>query len=39
MKIFIICSKVFYEKIPEIKKKLEDAGHEITLPNCFDDPL
>ncbi len=38
MKIFIICSKAFYDRIPEIKKVLEDNGHSITLPNCFDDP-
>lgn len=38
MKIFIICSKAFYSKIPPIKKVLEQAGHEITLPNSYDDP-
>ena len=38
MKIFIICSKVFYGSIPPIKAALELAGHEITLPNCYDDP-
>jgi len=38
MKIFIICSKKFYDKVPDIKKELEDNGHKISLPNCFDDP-
>ena len=38
MKIFIICSKSFYDKIPDIKKRLENNGHEVGLPNCFDDP-
>lgn len=38
MKIFIICSKHFYDKIPEIQKTLEKNGHIITLPNCYDDP-
>lgn len=38
MKIFIICSKKFYDKIPEIKDKLEDMGIETYLPNCYDDP-
>jgi hypothetical protein len=38
MKIFIICSKRFYDKIPEIKNILEKNNHEITLPNCFEDP-
>lgn len=39
MKIFIICSKHFYEKVSKIKKLLEDQGHEVTFPNCFDDPF
>jgi hypothetical protein len=38
MKIFIICSKKFYDKIPDIKRDLEIKGHKITLPNCYDDP-
>jgi hypothetical protein len=38
MKIFIICSKKFYDKIPEIKDTLEKNNHKITLPNCFKDP-
>ena len=38
MKIFIICSKAFYDRIPPIKEALEAAGHEIFLPNCYDAP-
>ncbi len=38
MKIFLICSKTFYDKIPGIKNTLEDRDIEVTLPNCFDDP-
>ena len=38
MKIFIICSKAFYDKIPPIKLQLERAGHSVTLPNCYDVP-
>ncbi len=38
MKIFLICSKKFYDRIPEIKDKLEATGHIISLPNCYDDP-
>lgn len=38
MKIFIICSKAFYNKIPKIKAKLEEYGHEIYLPNSYDNP-
>lgn len=38
MKVFICCSKAFYDKIPPIKAKLEKSGHIITLPNSFDNP-
>ncbi len=38
MKIFIICSKRFYDKIPVIELKLKENGHIVTLPNCYDDP-
>lgn len=38
MKIFIICSKKFYDKIPPIQKALELQGHIVSLPNCFEDP-
>ena len=38
MKILIICSKRFYERIPNIKKVLENNGHIVFLPNCYDEP-
>ncbi len=38
MKIFVICSKAFYDQIPPIKDELEKHGHEITLPNSYDNP-
>ena len=38
MRVFVICSKAFYEKIPTIKEKLEQNGHTIILPNCYDCP-
>ena len=38
MKILLICSKVFYKDIEPIKKKLEEKGHEIELPNSYDNP-
>ena len=38
MKLFIICSKAFYDRVLPIKDTLEKAGHVISLPNCFDDP-
>lgn len=39
MKIFLICSKQFYARIPEIRAELESVGHIITLPNSYDEPL
>ena len=38
MKIFVICSKAFYDRVGNIKSSLEKMGHEITLPNCYDCP-
>lgn len=38
MKIFVICSKKFYDQIPPIEKKLKELGHTVLLPNCYDDP-
>jgi hypothetical protein len=38
MKILIICSKKFYDKIPPIKAFLENNGIDIYLPNCYDNP-
>jgi len=39
MKIIIICSKHHYYKIPEIKKELESLGHNIKLPNSYEEPF
>ena len=39
MKIFIACSKHFYDRIPEVQKYLEKAGHKIALPNSYNEPL
>ena len=38
MKVLIICSKRFYDKIPMIKEVLESNNNEVFLPNCYDDP-
>ena len=38
MKILIICSKRFYDKIPPIKALLENKGIVVYLPNCYDKP-
>ena len=36
MKILIICSKRFYENIPNIKDELEQKNIQVFLPNCYD---
>ena len=38
MKILLICSKVFYDKLLYFKGELEKLGHEVTMPNCWDCP-
>jgi hypothetical protein len=38
MKIFIICSKKFYDQVSPVKLELQRAGHIVSLPNCFDKP-
>lgn len=39
MKILIICSKKSYCYIKEIKDKLESFGHDVFLPNCYNNPF
>jgi hypothetical protein len=38
MKIFLVCSRSLYGKVPPIQAELEKAGHVITLPNSYDNP-
>ena len=38
MKILICCSKSFYDKVEQIKSILEEKGHEVILPNSYDNP-
>ena len=38
MKIFLICSKAFYNKLDYYKTNLEEMGHSIHMPNCWDCP-
>ena len=38
MKLFIICSKKFYSKIPNIKQELEKNNIEVYVPNCYENP-
>ena len=39
MKLFIACSKHFYDRIPEIRLELEGNGHKVSLPNSYDQPM
>jgi len=38
MKILIICSKSFYDKIATIQEELEKKGHQVELPNSYFEP-
>ncbi len=38
MKILLVCSKAFYDKLIDFKIKLEDLGHEVFMPNCWNCP-
>ena len=39
MKIFICASKHNYGYVADIKEKLEEMGHEVTVPNSYDEPM
>ena len=39
MKIFICASKHNYGHVADIKNKLEEMGHIITVPNSYDEPM
>lgn len=39
MKIFIACSKHFYERIPSVAEYLQARGHVLTMPNSYDNPM
>ncbi len=38
MKIFIISSAAFYDKIKPIREYLESKGFELLMPNTYDSP-
>jgi hypothetical protein len=38
MKIFVCTSRYLYTKAQPVINELEKMGHEITLPNNYDDP-
>lgn len=39
MKILIVCSTSFYDKVEPIKLELERRGFLVELPNCYDNPV
>jgi len=39
MKIFVICSKYFYDQIKPIATELEKAEHICQMPNSYEDPF
>ena len=39
MKVLVVCSTSFYDKVENVKNGLEKNGHIVYLPNCYDDPV
>ena len=39
MKVLIICSTSFYDRIEAIRKVLEGNGNVVLMPNCYDEPV
>lgn len=39
MKILLVCSTSFYDKIPPIKEYLTNKGFSLVMPNCYDAPV
>ena len=39
MKILIICSTSFYDRIKPIEKVLLKKKYEVVLPNCYENPV
>jgi len=39
MKIMIICSTSFYDKVAPIMDILKKNGHIVVPPNCYDNPV
>lgn len=35
MKLLIICSTCFYDKVEDVKNKLEEFGHQLVMPNGY----
>ena len=39
MKVLVVCSTSFYDRVEDVKNGLEKNGHVVYLPNCYDDPV
>ena len=39
MKILIICSTSFYDRIKDVADVLTRNGHQVKMPNCYDAPV
>ena len=39
MKILIICSTSFYDRIKDVAEVLVNNGHQVKMPNCYDAPV
>ncbi len=39
MKILIICSTSFYDRIKDVADVLTKNGHQVKMPNCYDAPV
>ena len=38
VKVFVAASSSFWDRLPEVKKRLEKLGHEVRLPSSVHDP-
>ena len=38
MKVLVVCSTSFYDRVEDVKNGLEKNGHVVYLPNCYDAP-
>ena len=38
MKIYLAASSSFWDRLPEMKEKLEKCGHAVILPSTVEDP-
>ena len=39
VRVLIICSTSFYDRIEKVKLQLKKNGHIVEMPNCYDEPV